>query len=259
MPRRRRRQGDDGVSQWTDVPTIAGVPEFVHSDALYLFRDEARPCSESEYRQGDTSKAATTMCAVTADLSDDQIDEIAAYYLPFVAAKQDFDAALAEAGKAVHEAQCDRCHSEGGSNPDDEAGILAGNLMGYLEAQLAAYRAGKREQRKLLRQSAMTGSSHGGVDFGKLFVSIDSMDTEGFLGFIAPDGEFRFGSSPPVQGHDGIRAAVEGFFSSFAALVTYTRHDGSRITLPFCNVFETEDGLISLYRIYIDVAPLYAA
>jgi sulfide dehydrogenase cytochrome subunit len=115
--------GDDGVSQWTDVPTIAGVPEFVHSDA-------------------------TTMCAVTADLSDDQIDEIAAYYagLPFVAAKQDFDAALAEAGKAVHEAQCDRCHSEGGSNPEDEAGILAGNLMGYLEAQLAAYRAGEREQ-----------------------------------------------------------------------------------------------------------------
>jgi sulfide dehydrogenase cytochrome subunit len=140
--------GNDGVSQWTNVPTIAGVPEFVHSDALYLFRDEARPCSESQYKQGDTSKAATTMCAVTADLSDDQIDEIAAYYagLPFVAAKQDFDAALAEAGKAVHEAQCDRCHSEGGSNPDDEAGILAGNLMGYLEAQLAAYRAGKREQ-----------------------------------------------------------------------------------------------------------------
>jgi sulfide dehydrogenase cytochrome subunit len=129
--------GNDGVSQWTNVPTIAGVPEFVHSDALYLFRDEARPCSESQYKQGDTSKAATTMCAVTADLSDDQIDEIAAYYagLPFVAAKQDFDAALAEAGKAVHEAQCDRCHSEGGSNPDDEAGILAGNVNYYASQQ----------------------------------------------------------------------------------------------------------------------------
>ena len=146
--------GDDGVSQWTDVPTIAGVPEFVHSDALYIFRDEARPCSESQYKQGDTSKPATTMCAVTADLSDDMIDEIAAYYagLPFVAAKQDFDAALAEAGKAVHEGNCDKCHSDGGANPEDEAGILAGNMMGYLEAQLADYRAGEREQPKKMEE-----------------------------------------------------------------------------------------------------------
>ena len=123
----------------------------------------------------------------------------------------------------------------------------------------------------------MTGSSCGGVDFGKLFVSVDAMDTEGFLGFIAPDAEFRFASAPAVHGHAAIREAVDGFFSSIAALshnlqrvvaegdaavcegeVTYTRHDGSTITLPFCNVFELDGGLISVYRIYIDVAPLYA-
>ena len=149
--------GNDGVSQWTDVPTIAGIPEFVHSDALYIFRDEARPCTESEYRQGDTSRPATTMCAVTADLSDDMIDEVAAYYagLPFVAAKQDFDAALAEAGKAVHDAECDRCHSEGGSNPDDEASILAGQQMGYLADTMAEYRAGEREQPKKMEEKVM--------------------------------------------------------------------------------------------------------
>jgi sulfide dehydrogenase cytochrome subunit len=149
--------GNDGVSQWTDVPTIAGIPEFVHSDALYVFRDEARPCTESEYRQGDTSRPATSMCAVTADLSDDMIDEVAAYYagLPFVAAKQDFDAALAEAGKAVHEAECDRCHSEGGSNPDDEASILAGQQMGYLADTMAEYRAGEREQPKKMEEKVM--------------------------------------------------------------------------------------------------------
>lgn len=146
--------GNDGVSQWSDVPTIAGVPEFVHADALYIFRDEARPCTESEYRQGDTSRAATTMCAVTADLSDDMIDEVAAYYagLPWVAAKQDFDAALAEAGKAVHDAECDRCHSEGGSNPEDEAGILAGQWIGYLEDTFAEYKAGDREQPKKMEE-----------------------------------------------------------------------------------------------------------
>lgn len=146
--------GDDGVSQWSDVPTIAGIPEFVHADALYLFRDEARPCSESEYRQGDTSKAATTMCAVVADLSDDDLDEVAAHYagIAFVAATQDFDTDLAAAGKAVHEAKCDRCHSEGGSNPDDEASILAGQWIGYLGAQFGQYRAGEREQPKKMEE-----------------------------------------------------------------------------------------------------------
>jgi len=123
----------------------------------------------------------------------------------------------------------------------------------------------------------MTDDRTGGVHFDKLFASIDAMDTESFLSFIAEDATFRFGSTPPVHGHVAIRAAVEGFFASFAALehdlqrlvanddavvcegeVTYTRHDGSTITLPFANVFEVDGGLISLYRVYIDIGPLYA-
>ncbi len=39
--------GDNGVSQWEDVPTIAGIDAFGHADALFMFRDEDRPCSES--------------------------------------------------------------------------------------------------------------------------------------------------------------------------------------------------------------------
>ena len=146
--------GDDGVSQWSDVPTIAGVPEYVHADALYFFRDEERPCSETEYTQGDTSRPATTMCAVVADLSDEMLDELAAYYfeLPFVAAQQEFDAGLAAAGKAVHDEACDKCHSDGGANPDDEAGIIAGQWMGYLEATFAEYASGARSQDKKMKE-----------------------------------------------------------------------------------------------------------
>ena len=142
--------GNDGVSQWSDVPTIAGMPEYVHADALYFFRDNERPCSEVEYKQGDTSRPATTMCEVVADLSDETLDEIAAYYfeLPYVAAQQEFDAGLADAGKALHDNLCDKCHSEGGSNADDEAGILSGQQMGYLEATFAQYASGDREQDK---------------------------------------------------------------------------------------------------------------
>jgi len=140
--------GDGGVSQSTDVPTIAGLAEFVHVDALYVYQDEARPCSESEYRHGDTSRPATTMCAIAAELSEDDIDALAAAYaaLPYVKAKQDVDAGLAAAGKALHDEGCDRCHSDEGTNPDDEAGMLGGQMMGYLTQSFADYRSGDREQ-----------------------------------------------------------------------------------------------------------------
>ena len=145
--------GDNGVSQWTDMPTIAGVDTFVHSDALYNYRDEARPCALSDFRQGDTSRAATTMCEVAKALSDDDIEAIAEHYaaLPFVPAPQEFDAALAAAGKTVHDSECARCHTDGGSNPEDEAGILAGQWMGYLETTFAEYASGAREQPKRMK------------------------------------------------------------------------------------------------------------
>lgn len=124
----------------------------------------------------------------------------------------------------------------------------------------------------------MTASpTHEGL-LSELFVAIDAQDTGRFLSCIAPDATFRFGSAPAVSGHDSIRSAVDGFFTTIAGLhhvvkktlangstlicegdVTYTRHDDTRITLPFINSFVTDGGLIVDYRIYIDIAPLYAA
>jgi len=146
--------GDGGVSQSSDVPTLAGFPEFVHVDALYIYQDEARPCADSDFRHGDTSRAATNMCAIAADLSEDDIDAIAAAYaeLPYVKAKQDFDADLAAAGEALHNQHCDKCHSEAGTNPDDEAGLLGGQSMGYLSDSFAQYSAGTREQPKKMKE-----------------------------------------------------------------------------------------------------------
>jgi len=41
-------------------------------------------------------------------------------------------------------------------------------------------------------------------------------------------------------------------------MVTYTRHDGTNLTLPFVNVFAMRGDLIQDYLIYIDATPLYA-
>ena len=146
--------GDDGASRWSDVPTIGGIDEFVHSEALFIYRDNARPCQDSDFRQGDTNRTATSMCDIVAELNDDEILEIAAHYaaLPFVAAVQEFDASLAEAGKVIHKRECDRCHSDGGSNPADEASILAGQWMDYLQSSFAEYRSGEREQPKKMKE-----------------------------------------------------------------------------------------------------------
>ena len=78
---------------------------------------------------------ATTMCEVVADLDDAMLEDLAAYYfeLPFVSAQQEFDAGLAAAGQAVHDKLCEKCHSDAGMNPDDEAGILGGQWMGYMK------------------------------------------------------------------------------------------------------------------------------
>lgn len=146
--------GDDGASQWKDVPSIGGVDAFVHSEALYIYRDRARPCEKGPYRQGDTSRAETDMCEVAEALSDEEIEALAGHYaaLPFVPAKQDFDPALAAAGKVIHERDCGRCHSDGGSNPDDEAGILAGQWMCYLQQTFDEYAAGEREQPNKMKE-----------------------------------------------------------------------------------------------------------
>jgi ketosteroid isomerase-like protein len=112
----------------------------------------------------------------------------------------------------------------------------------------------------------------------ELFRAIDARDPMKFVSFLAPDASFRYGSAAPVTGREAIAQAVAGFFGTIQALehrllhqwqdvdsqvcegeVTYTRHDGSRITLPFVVVLRPRAGLIQDYRIYVDIAPLYAA
>lgn len=139
--------GQDGVSQRSDVPTIAGMSDFVLSEAMFIYRDRERPCRESEYRHGETERPPTTMCDVAQDLDDGEIEAIAKHYAAqaFVPAKQDFDPAKAEVGARIHREKCDKCHTDGGSNPEDDAGLIAGQWTPYLEQAFADYQSGDRE------------------------------------------------------------------------------------------------------------------
>ncbi len=138
--------GAGGVSTESDVPSIAGISPFILEEYMFEYRDGARICRESKYRSGDLERPATDMCVIAKDMSEGEIAEISEYYgnKEFVAAEQDFDADKAAAGAKLHKKHCKKCHSDGGSYADDDASILAGQWMPYLEQVFADFVAGDR-------------------------------------------------------------------------------------------------------------------
>lgn len=109
-----------------------------------------------------------------------------------------------------------------------------------------------------------------------LFETIDGKNVPGFLGFLTDDAEFRFANNPSAIGKEAIGAVVGGFFGAIGGSkhrfvhawedessaacegeVTYTRHDGSTLTVPFANVFYMQDGKVARYHIHIDNSALF--
>lgn len=108
--------------------------------------------------------------------------------------------------------------------------------------------------------------------------AIDSQDIDVFLAGLGPDVTFTFGNNPSAHGHDEVRGAVQGFWSSIAGLrhnivdvwnpepdvtvvnllVDYERHDGGTVTVPCVDVLRWNGDTVSDWRIVIDVAPVYA-
>lgn len=110
----------------------------------------------------------------------------------------------------------------------------------------------------------------------RLFKTIDAGDAAGFIDFLTPDAQFRFGNAPVVRGAAEIGTSVTGFFGMIKSSqhrlveswgseesagcegeVTYTRHDGSVVTFPFANIFQLRDAKVSSYHIYIDISTLF--
>jgi sulfide dehydrogenase cytochrome subunit len=140
--------GKDGASTESDIPSIGGVSEQYLLDSMAAYRDSKRPCAETAYRAGDKKRPKTDMCKIAAKLSADENAKVAKEFAakPFVKAKQKFDAGKAAAGKKVHDTQCEKCHSEGGTLADDDAGILAGQWMPYMKETFAQHMKGTRPQ-----------------------------------------------------------------------------------------------------------------
>ncbi len=129
--------GTDGRSDEPHIPSIAGFSEFAIMDLMQTYRDGLREGQSMERSDG----AETDMVEVSRTLGDDELEAVALHY----AAKtwqphpQPFDRERARRGEAVHRIKCAKCHIEGGSIPEADLAILAGQWRDYLTAQFQAF------------------------------------------------------------------------------------------------------------------------
>lgn len=109
------------------------------------------------------------------------------------------------------------------------------------------------------------------------FRDADSFDLPTLVGWFADDIEVRFGNGPAITGKAGAEEAFAGFWSTIAGMrhhreaividgdmaaqfsqVTYTRHDGSDVTMPVASQLRrVGEGRIDRLWIVIDMAPLF--
>jgi hypothetical protein len=125
--------------------------------------------------------------------------------------------------------------------------------------------------------SRMDGRMQDAPWWNDLLATIDGKRAQDFARYLTHDGEFRFGNQPSVHGQGNVAAYVDAFFGMIGGSrhelartwrddgtrvcegrVTYTRLDGSTLTVPFANVFYMRDDQIARYLIFIDNTALFA-
>jgi cytochrome c553 len=130
--------GCHGVVNYKNAYPDYSVPKLRHQNGAYLI------AALREYRDG--TRPHATMHAQASSLSDQDIEDIAAYLQGAEAVKP----GAATSGKAPKQvAACVACHGENGLGVeaplDPKPPVLAGQHEDYLEQALTAYRNGRRK------------------------------------------------------------------------------------------------------------------
>jgi ketosteroid isomerase-like protein len=102
------------------------------------------------------------------------------------------------------------------------------------------------------------------------------MDEQRLASFLTENCTFVYANSDPVIGRANAAASSKKFLDLLAAIkhellevwgfddvivsrirVTYTRKDGSTLTIPAATIWRVRDRQIDEYRIYVDIGPLF--
>ncbi len=132
--------GEGGNSNGPAIPSLAGVSTEYFTDAM------------KEYKEGE--RAATIMTRIAKGYSEDEVTLMAGYFAKqkFAPGEQSSDAKLVKKGAKLHDKYCEKCHAEGGTSAEDDAGILAGQWTPYLQYTMEDFMSGKRDMPKKMKK-----------------------------------------------------------------------------------------------------------
>jgi sulfide dehydrogenase cytochrome subunit len=147
--------GTNGSSVGPASPTIAGISTEYFIETMAAYKKAERP--------------STIMSRIAKGYTEEEIKLMADFFSkqPFVRQPQKHDAAKAGTGKKIHKKYCEKCHEDGGTSSEDDAGILAGQWEPYLRFSMEDFTSGNREmEKKMKKKLEELQADHGdaGVD-----------------------------------------------------------------------------------------------
>ncbi len=151
--------GPNGNSVGPASPTIAGMSTEYFMEAMEEYQSGVRP--------------STIMGRIAKGYSEEELQLMAGYFSKQVFNRdkdQNVDAKMAKKGAKLHKKYCEKCHEEGGRSSEDDAGILAGQWMPYLQFTMTDYLSGNREMTKKMKKKVNTlKEKKGDKGFEELF------------------------------------------------------------------------------------------
>ena len=163
--------GEGGHSETPDIPSIAGFSMLATMDLLDTYRMGLRKARTVTLPDG----SETNMEEVANSLSDD--DEIG----PLSSITRTHGVALPRSGvrrgrgqseaPRIHAERCERCHYDGGRDPESDLPLSAGQWREYLVAEFDNFDSGRRAMSEKMKEKYDTLSAADKQAIIELYVS----------------------------------------------------------------------------------------
>ncbi len=143
--------GYNGASTGPATPSLAGMSETYISDSMKAYKSEERP--------------STIMSRIAKGYDDDDFAKMGTFFAAQKMHMADQSAGnKSKDGKKLHKKNCEKCHSEIGTEASDDSGQLAGQWVPYLKYSLEDALDGSRDMGKKMMKKLKKVHKKGGEE-----------------------------------------------------------------------------------------------